>query len=51
MQCLTAWSMAQLGSSSAAFLSTADAERRAYFHGGLIAVNTFTSAWSFLREC
>ena len=50
-QCLTTWSLAQVMSSSAAFLSPEDAARRFSFHCLLIAANTATSGYAVLNEC
>ena len=51
MQCFTTWSLAQLSSSSTAFLSPEDAARRFYFHCFLVCVNTFASGHSLRYDC
>ena len=49
-QCLSVWSLAQLLSSAAPFLSAEDAANRNFFHGALIGLNTLASAWSLRYE-
>ena len=49
-QCLTVWSLSQLYTSSAPFLSPEDAARRLSFHCCLIALNTLASGWAMLFE-
>ena len=49
-QCLSVWSLSQLLSSSAPFLSADDAANRKFFHGVLIALNTLASLWTLRYE-
>ena len=51
VQCLTIWSLTQLVSSAAPFLSPEDGARRFLFHCLLVTLNTLASSWALLYEC